>query len=205
MTQTQTRPRPAERSLSDTDSPYTTDRDWWYDDLDADDSTPDRGHDELAGTTRAEYVAHTILKRGADLLDPISLNEDAAPADLHDEGERVPVSEPSEYVPKRHDGSTFAAQDYNAHDKRWRVSEKYGYLVRGPIIADRPTDEFLDHVRGALDAAEAWCDRTLPQRERTAIVDRAERMKVGGAHDVTAMAEVVRCIDSPGRALDDDN
>ena len=201
MSQSEPQPRAHERRLNDADSPYRSSRDWWYDDHDDTAPTKGDGHDELSGTTRAEYVAHKILKRGAELLDPVSLNDPPEEWDFHEPEERVPVSEPQEYVPKRHDGDAAAEQDYNVHDKRWRVSEEYGYLVGGPVIADRPKQDFLEHVRGTLAAAEVWCDRSLPEEEWSAIVELAERMKQGGAHDVDTMAEVVRCIDNPGRAL----
>lgn len=192
-----------EQTLESRTSPYVTDEDWWYEsesNSESDEDDADRhGHAELSGTSRAEYVAHNILKRGATLLDPISINEEPTDADLHEPGERVPVTDPCEYVPKRHEGE-YASTDYGAYSKRWRVSEKYGYLCRGPVIADRPSEDLLAIVELVLDLA-ASIGRPVPDQEREAIRDRAERMKRdSGAHDVTIMAEVVRCIDEQGRA-----
>ena len=193
--------QPQQQQLQDRSSPYATDEDWWYDDLE--DDEPTASHDELTGTSRAEYVAHKILKQGATLLDPIALKVDPTDADLHSKGERVAVTEPCEYVPKRNDGDNcYAERDYGAYDKRWRVDKEYGYLVRGPVIDDRPLEEFLEHVELALDAGEYVRETSISDREREAILERAERMKRDGAYDVTAMAEVVRCIDNPGRATD---
>jgi hypothetical protein len=200
-------------------SPYASDRDWWYDNPSERDES-DGGHDELPGTTRAEYVAHGILKQGADLLDPITLNSPpdrgvaplfeflfdlpsggpSDPSALHEETTEVAVSDPQVHVPKEHVEDSRRV-DYNQFSKRWRVSEEHGYLCRGPVIADRPTDEFMEVVGAVLHTVQHHTDREFAPGEREAIRERALRQKTdpGGPHDTTIMEDVVRCIDTPNR------
>jgi len=183
-------------------SPYTSDRDWWYDDLDDTKPTKGNGHDELPGTSRAEWVGFRILFAGdPDLLSPIEINEEPQEWDLHEsKGERVPVSESTEVVPMHHEGP-FRAIDYQAQTQR--VSE-YGYVVSGPIIGNRPKDELMPLIEAVLDNVQNVRDGGWQPGEREAVHARASSMKDdGGPHDVTIMAEIVRCIDNPGRALDD--
>lgn len=197
MSQTQ-RQREASEATAPGESPYPR-RNWWGED---DETTDHRGgHDELAGTSREAYVAHKLLKEwGATMLDPVSLfeepGEDAPEAwCLHDDGEIVALSEPSEYVPKRHDGA-YGSFDYRQFRHRNRVSEEYGYLSFGGPIADRPTEEFLAVVDAALDDIEAVHIPPATQRE---IRKRAKRMKqCSDLHDTQIMKRVVRWMAYPG-------
>lgn len=201
-------------------------RNWWGWPRDTEGnpiSPEERDHETDGGTvqdpnSRSQWLAHRILKRGADLLDPITLKEppnrtieacfawlfdedfdqdDHDPYALHTRNEAVPVSDPIEHVPKYHNGQ-FGSVEYSAFTKRWRVSEEFGYLCRGPIIANRPAEEFMAIVGMVLEVAGPFCDRYVSDRERDEILGRARTMKrAGEAHDVSIMAEVVRCLEEP--------
>ena len=204
-----------------------TSEDWWYwprnaegkpippEDWEAENSTS-LSRDP---NSRTRWVAHRILKQGADLLDPIALKEppnrqlavamawlfDETPPDhdpfaIHRRNHEIKVSEPTEHVPEYLDEDGCANVEYGIFPHRWRVCEEYGHLVRGPVIADRSTEEFLEIVEFILDIAGPFCDRYISERERSAILNLAESMKVeGDAHDVTIMAEIVSCLEDPGR------
>lgn len=201
-----------QRDLEQTGAAYGSSRDWHYWPRD-EAGTPvppevyesdqeSGGHAELEGTSRAEWVGFRILFAGdPELLSPIELNEEPEEWDLFEhKGERVPISDSKEVVPMDHEGP-FRAIDYQAQTQR--VSD-YGYVVSGPIIANRPKDELMPLIEAVLDNVEAVRDGGWQPGERGAVRARAEKMKEdGGPHDVTIMAEVVRCIDNPGRALED--
>lgn len=214
-------------SSSSYDPLVDTSEDWWFWPRDEDgnpihpdeheETRPDGGQSDP--NTRADWVAHRILKTGARLLDPIALNEppnrpiavamswlfdedppDHDPLAVHTRNHDLEVTDPIEHVPFHISGEGFGSQEYGVRPNRWRVSEEYGHIVRGPVIADRPAEELLELVEFTLEVAGPFCDRYISDRERDDILNLAERMKRdGGAHDVTIMAEVVRCLEDPDR------
>lgn len=185
---------------------------WWGDD-DSDDEPADLttatgcpGYEE----DLAQWKAHHYLKQSADLISPIALHaapdrgwephlsaegiEDAPghdPTALHQENHEVPMREPEVYVPKRHEG-TFGSFDYRQRRYQSRSDDTYGY-VSGPLIADQPTEQFLDAVRYWL-ALRAYRRGERPEDldEYELVLRDAERLKRKGTmRDVDILATLI--------------
>lgn len=122
---------------------------------------------------------------------------------LHSENGDVELTEPQAFAPM--DSKARAAGDSRGVDRAFRVNEASGYLPRGPIIANRPADEFLKLVFGYLIHAIHNHETALRPSTAEQIYAIAERMKrcENGPHDVTIMEEVVRLVDDP-TVLDED-
>ncbi|ELZ96599.1 hypothetical protein [Haloferax sulfurifontis] len=194
--------------------------DWWYDDGeglidekdtggDDEDDEPERDwghhHDEKQGTTRAEWVAHNLLKESAKLFCPVTKHEENRLEQMTNP--EVYVERSVVFVDRGLDDDAGASADelegrvMYADHRRYRVSERSGH-ISGPLIGDQPKAEFLDVVDQVLDYAQA--DVRYSLREQTASRIRSLACAYKSAQsrrkpDVKIMEEVVRCIDDPDR------
>lgn len=73
---------------------------------------------------------------------------------LHRENVTVEMTEPVLHVPNRYEDGQFGTFDYGQRRYRSRFDPEYGY-VTGPVLGDRPAEEFLDLVNVVLANAAA--------------------------------------------------
>jgi len=179
--------------------PQDVDRDWGV------------RHTFHHGTTKAEYVAHSLLKQSATVLCPVTLHAppnrgkeplfnflfgdadelEHDPDALHTEREAVELSDPELHVPKEFpDG--FAPDESVQYRLRRRYNDEYGYVSFGGKIANRPTDEFMEIVDSVLDYLVGRDDTALDRETADGIREGALHCKLDGEmDDVEIMEEVV--------------
>lgn len=169
-------------------------------------------HSFVRGRTKAEYVAHSLLKRNATVLCPFTLHAppnrgqeplfeflfgdgdpdlDHDPDALHTEREPVELSDPQLHIPKSFpDG--FAPEESGQYRLRRRFNPEYGYVSFGGKIANRPTDEFMEVVDSLLDWVVAQDDNGVERDDVEGVRDGAFNMKIGGdLEDVDIMERVI--------------
>jgi len=169
-------------------------------------------HTFVTGTTKAEYVAHSLLKQSATILCPVTLHAppdrgkeplfeflfgdgdsdlDHDPDALHTERKPVVLSDPELHVPKSFpDG--FAPEESGQYRFRRRYNEEYGYVTFGGKIANRPTDEFMEVVDNLLDWLVGQDDNPIDRETADGIRDGAYHLKIDGQKDdVDIMEEVI--------------
>jgi len=142
-------------------------------------------HVERPGTSKEEWVAKTILRRGADILCHRCLDEDDRP---------VVISEPHEHVPRtivieQADGSPLIVE-LAILPKRQRHCDECGTVARGGPIADRTAEAFreiLDEVCASAEVADY-----PPSALRKARSDALAAKGRGEKHDVTILRDFVR-------------
>ena len=191
-------------------SPYRRDN-WWFsetghpghgeDDVDAgeSDEQDDAGpHIERPGTSRAEWIAHKVLKATAPLICPITANADPDEDDLamHEVNHEIELTDPELYVEASgvDVGDGKMRKMYGDH-RRHRYNPVYGYIT-GPQIADQPTEQFLQVVDIVLELG--MLNEGLREKTADRIRTLARVRKGAGDDDVSIMTEVVRCVESPG-------
>lgn len=172
----------------------------WWGEVDEADTPADDESVDLAGTSRASFVAHALLKESGTLLCGQTLTDierwstqdiDSEPAD-----ELVTLSESVAYPP-------YANVGKNQH--ALRVNDATGYMNwtedTWVVIADRPTSQFMAVVDEALNNIT---NVDLPPHQREQIRSHALRMKrdEDDLRDVEIMRHVVMWIDYPS-LLDD--
>lgn len=156
---------------------------FWGEDDDTDESTP-TGHVELPGTSREEFVAHAILRHGADMLCPECLYE-------HDR--TTVISDPQEYVPKEVEASWGTVELHVLrHRRRVCPHEDCGYMSFGGVLADRDADAFLELVEEVLQSVD------LPPSQHEKLFNDARARKLDGRfHDDENMKRLVRDLERP--------
>lgn len=175
-------------------SPYNRDGDWHYWQRDEDgtpvppeDERPKTGHADLEGTDKWSLAAHGVLKDNAPLLCPFALDRDG---EKHELGEAYAF-------PPRSDGSTDIDYEYRFEPRPYRVNENSGDIVSGPIIGNRPIEEFQIDVWAVLEGAVTPADG-ISYSTAFEVWDRSMEMKRdGGPHDQTIMAKVAAWISNP--------
>ena len=168
----------------------TTDRsrhrrdNFWGDDAQDEPST---GHDELAGTDRAEWVAKELLKHDATFVSPIALTEPDE-YDTHEEPTTTEMSDPREWQ-RETEGQLLTS--YGLYPRR--VDEEHGYISPGKI-EDRPAEAFRSLVERIL---ATWVARDeLRRAEVDVFLEEAMRMKRRNRlSDIDIVAELVRARD----------
>jgi hypothetical protein len=168
----------------------------WYDQTGANDTEsadePDYGphHDEYGGTSRAEWVAHGILREtarllcartaledpyaGGDLAEAVALVLDDDPGhdgrgdELHVDNHEVELSDPT-MVLGRTAGEGWGIREYGQFRRRRRVNPETGYVSGGEstgvLIADRPLPEFMAVVDLVLMSNVTGPDEATEIRE----------------------------------------
>jgi len=203
-------------SYSDRPNSDATDRpalgargNWWGDEAGlpqpADDDHEFQDH---GGTSRAEWIAHQLVKESAPaILSGTALFGDPDdPLATHDANVEVELTDPQVYVPS----STLDAEGeperelYGDH-RRVRVDEQHGYLG-GVVLADRSTHEFMSLVE--IVVAMAKQRENLRNSVANDLVGLARSRKehacdaVQDQSDVAIMTELVRCIERPSLLQD---
>lgn len=182
---------------------------YWGEDLSSDTSDhedPDRdyghAHRFKPPQNRNALLAHKLLRDSATMYCAETLYGDPDdPWALHSENEAVELTDPEHHVPKGA-SSTFGSAEAGQYRHRARVNEEAGYLS-GPegttsvVIADRPTDEFLDVVESAIRVFDPRPSVECEVRDRAGALKAAGEMR-----DVDVMERVVGWLREPG-ALED--
>lgn len=151
---------------------------------DTDEQSPTTGHAELPGTSREAFVAHAILRHGADMLCPECLYE-------HDR--TTTISDPQEYVPKEVETSWGTVELHVLrHRRRVCPHEDCGYMSFGGVLADREADEFLELVEEVLQSVDL-----PPSRHEKLFNDARARKLDGRFHDSENMKRLVRELENP--------
>lgn len=166
----------------------------WWGDQDTDD-TDDGSDTGIEGTSRADFVAHALLKQSATLLCGETLQEldRWAAGDLGHEPvpDVVTLGDPDAYPPYETVGKNRHARRVNAATGRMNWAESTFV-----VIADRPEPEFLAVVDEALENIDGL---DIPPRQQAEIRERAQRMKrhADALRDTDIMRQVVTWIDHP--------
>lgn len=134
-------------SMADTTDRSRHRRDDFWGDEEA--PAPSRGHAELPGTDRGEWIAKELLKHDATFVSPLALQEPGE-YDIHDEPTTTEMSEPREW---QRETEEQLLTSYGLYPRR--VDEEHGYISSGKI-EDRPTEEFREVV---ADILLAWVAR----------------------------------------------
>ncbi|NHX37865.1 MULTISPECIES: hypothetical protein [Halolamina] len=183
---------------------------WWGEEagLPQSDDADDRGHADHGGTSRAEWIAHQLVKESA----PAILSGTALFGDpdeeyaTHDANVEVELTDPEVYVaPSTLDAEGEPERELYADHRRVRVDEQHGYLG-GVVLADRSKHEFMAQV----EIVVAMAQQREHLRDSTAndLVDLARSRKaeshdaVQDQSDVAIMTEIVRCIETPALLKD---
>lgn len=182
-------------------------------------SHSDTGKMDSVGTTKAEYLAHSILKESGTILCPTALKDpanreypamfewlfqdacllDHDPEAIHKEQQAIEITDPELYIPREFpDG--FAPMESGQYRHRRRYNTEHGYVSFGGIIANRPTDEFMEVIDTLLDFVVRRDEIALQESKAKKYRRDAIRMKSKGEmHDVsileTILADVLDEID----------
>jgi len=157
---------------------------FWGNDTSEESNTTEQGHTELPGTSYEEFVAHAILRHGADML---------CPECLHKHDRTTVISDPQEYVPKEVETSWGSVELHVLrHRRRVCTHEDCGYMSFGGVLADRDTDAFLDLVKEVLSLVDL-----PPSREEKLLNDARSRKLDGRFHDSDNMRRLVQDIQNP--------
>lgn len=138
-------------------------------------------HDFKIGTARDEWIAKTILRKGADHLCPDCLD---------DEVRRV-LSEPHIYSPRVvsfeiEDSEQVQHVELAVLPNARRHCEHCGLVTMGGIIADRPADEFKSVVDEVVESIDIYgVDVEKARSDALAAKGR------GFKHDVTIMRDFI--------------
>lgn len=167
---------------------------WWGND---DPEIEPSGHVELPGVNKDTFVAKTILLSylGAVVY---------CPSCFHDRDQRVPLDDPSEYVPHSRvveevdrdaiaGVETFIKELYGDH-RQHRVCPSCGTVSWGGILADRETGVFLEIVQWFLSV----CD--TPESRAEALVAEAHSRKSNGWGDQSNLERVVSDLRNPSES-----
>jgi|GEM_PF-1699684 hypothetical protein len=180
------------------------DHDWWGEEagLPQPDSD-DRDHADHGGTSKAEWIAHQLVKASAPAIlsgaalfgDP---DEEFA---THDANVEVELTEPQEYVaPSTLSVDGEAERELYGDHRRVRVDEDHGYLG-GVVLADRSKHEFLGLVEIVLAMAQQHEDLRSSTADDLAALARSRKEQscdaVEDQSDVAIMTEIVECIETP--------
>ena len=187
-------------------------RDYYgHDDADGDgdgDGEDTSGHRNYGTTSKADWLAHQLLRRTGRLLCATTL---FAPPDrgveplfawlfddelvahdpdaMHHENAEIELTDPIVRL-GRIAGEEFGTAEYTQQRHRRRVNLEYGYLSGGEstgvIIADRPMDAFLEVVDIYLEIKSLDFERTAELRE----LARREK-QAGERRDVDILARVI--------------
>lgn len=185
--------------------------DFWGEEAGLPQSGDDDGREfpDHGGTSRAEWIAHQLVKDSAPaVLSGAALFGD--PDDdyaIHDaKGTRVELTDPEVYVePSRLSADGGPERELYADHRRVRVDEEHGYLG-GVVLADRSKHAFMGLVE--ITVAMAKQNESLRDSVADDLVDLARSRKeescdaVEDQSDVAIMTEVVRCIEQPSRLED---
>jgi hypothetical protein len=140
-------------------------------------------HEFKLGTARDEWIAKSILRKGADHLCPECLDDEV----------RHVLSEPHIHSPRVVTFEVGEGSDRVRHvelavlPNARRHCEHCGLVTMGGIIADRPAEEFrevLDEVVESIDAV----GKDVRQARSDALAAKGR----GRKHDVTIMREFIR-------------
>ena len=170
-----------------------------------------QNHSFTRGRTKAEYVAHSLLKQSATILCPVTLHAppdrgveplfdfllgdpdsglDHDPSTMHTERQPVELSAPEVHVPKSFpDG--FSPAESGQYRLRRRFNEQYGYVTFGGKIANRPREEFLAVVDDLLNWIVRCSDNPIDRETADGIRSGAFDMKIDGQMDDTDIMENV--------------
>lgn len=186
------------QQLEQRDQRETYRRDNYYagDDQYDDDQLPG-GHHELPGTNKHRWVAKSVLRDGATFLDPLLLDAenqewgDVCPVDA---GKEMELTAAKHFVVADETPEGLAAY---GHPKR--CNPKYGHLVGGGSIQDRPFGQFRQCV-------ESWLgflieSHGLTHRDVETLQQKACWMKRHDPRDwpdVHIVAELSRAVDHAG-------
>jgi hypothetical protein len=165
-----------------TSRPYGWSETEFYDRMDSgeddsDDENAEHGphHREYGGTSRAEWIAHGILREtarllcartaleepwaGGDLAEAVALvldddsGHDGRASETHTENREVELSDPT-MVLGRSAGAGWGIREYGQYRRRRRINPETGYISGGEstgvLIADRPLPAFMAVVNLVL-------------------------------------------------------
>jgi len=202
-------------SYSDRPNSDATDRpalgargNWWGEEAGLPQPDGDRGHADHGGTSRAEWIAHQLVKESAPaILSGTALFGDPDdPLATHDANIEVELTEPQEYVPPSTlDTEGEPERELYGDHRRVRVDEQHGYLG-GVVLADRSKHAFMSLVE--IVVAMAKQRENLRNSVAKDLVGLARSRKeashdaVQDQSDVAIMTEIVRCIERPSLLTD---
>lgn len=180
------------------------DSDWWGQEAGLPQPDDDQqGHADHGGTSRAEWIAHQLVKESAPaILSGAALFGD--PDDeyaTHETQTKVELTDPQVYVaPSTLEGDGELERELYGDHRRVRVDEEHGYLG-GVVLADRPKHEFM----GLVEIVVAMAKQRENLRDSVAddLAELARSRKeqscdaVEDQSDVAIMTEIVRCIEQP--------
>jgi len=179
---------------------------WWGEEagLPQADDDDDREFPDHGGTSRAEWLAHQLVKDSAPaILSGVALFGDPEEEyATHDANVKVELSDPQVYVePSTLDADGKPERELYGNHRRVRIDEVHGYLG-GVVLADRSKHEFLRLVE--IVAAMAKQNEDLRESVANQLTDLARSRKEQSCEatedqsDAAIMTEVVRCIENPG-------
>ena len=187
-----------------TESPYASDRDWWYDErdddgtvLDADDQDDDSENDDehAENLNKWAWVAHGMLKDHAPLFCPIAADERDA---------FVEIGDPEAYPPREKTMGIERDRAFNSKPRRHRVNKEDGFMPSGPLIGNRETPAVQKDIWGVLEGAYL-ADDGLSMREVQRVWARCMAMKRAGANDQTIFSKMAKWVRNPRLLFDEDN
>jgi len=168
------------------------------------DDDDDREFPDHGGTSRAEWIAHQLVKESAPaILSGTALfgNPDD-PLATHDANVEVEMTAPAVYVePSELEEENEVSRPLYEDHRRKRYDPEHGY-IGGVVLADRPKHQFLALVE--IVVAMAKQNEDLRDSVADDLTELARSRKeesceaVEDQSDVAIMTEVVRCIENPG-------
>lgn len=185
-----------------------------YDDADEDDDRDRGGHCNYGTTSKADWLAHQLLRRTGRLLCSTALfappdrgveplfawlfddeEIDHDPDAMHHENAEIELTEPIVRLGNIA-GKEFGTTEYTSERYQKRVNPEHGYISGGEstgvIIADRPKAAFLEVV----DIYLAMKDLKWSRAEQLREYAEAEKLS-GEARDVDILASVIAAAESP--------